>query len=75
MWQNNKSVTRTHSKNGSQMAWAIIDGVAGNKWLRVRPNAADGVTNVFILLSIAKANGRRVDVLVNGDFIEQATLR
>jgi peroxiredoxin family protein len=51
----------------------MISGVAG--WKKVRPNAADGVTNVFIILSTALANGRNVDVFINGDQVERATLR
>ena len=73
MWYNNRTVIRTHSKNGSQMAWAIIDGISG--WLRVRPGTADGVTNVFIILNVAFANNHRVDVYVRNNYIEQATLR
>lgn len=73
MWHNNVSVIRTHSKNGSQMAWAIVSGVSG--WQRIRPGSADGVTNVFSILNVALANSRRVDVYIQGGYIEQATLR
>lgn len=74
MWHNNVSVVRTHCKNGAQQAWAIIGGIAG--WKRVRPNAADGITNIFMILSAARANGRNVDVYIDGsDQITQATLR
>ena len=74
MWHNNLLVTRTHAKNGSQLAWAIVPG-AGSGWLRIRPSAADGVTNVFMILSAALANNRRVDVFVQNGQITQATLR
>jgi hypothetical protein len=73
MWYTNKSVIRTHSKNGTEMAWAIIDGISG--WKRIRPTCVDGVTNILLILSAAKANGRNVDVYINGYYIEQATLR
>ena len=73
MWHWNKTVIRTHSKHGSQMAWAIIGGLGG--WKRIRPLAADGVTNVFMILTTALANNRRVDVYIRGNMIEQATLR
>ncbi|MDH5669781.1 MAG: hypothetical protein OEY86_17415 [Nitrospira sp.] len=73
MWHNNKTVTRTHSKNGSQMAWAIISGISG--WKRIKPASADGVTNVFVILSAALANNRKVDVYIKDGFITQATLR
>ena len=74
MWHNNKTVVRTHAKNGNQMAWAIVQGV-GSGWLRIRPASPDGVTNVYMILSMALANNRRVDVLVDGNQITQATLR
>lgn len=73
MWHNNLSVTRTHSKNGSKMAWAIISGISG--WKRIKPDSSDGVTNVFMILNAALANNRKVDVYINGAYIEQATLR
>lgn len=75
MWHNGKTIVRTHTKNGSQLAWAIVNGVANNAWLRVKPGAADGVTNVFVILSAALANGRQVDVFVVNNEIAEATLR
>ncbi len=71
-WQNNLSVVRTHAKNGSQMGWAMV-GNSG--WLRVRPLAGDGVTNIFLILCEALANGRKVDILVTNGEISEATLR
>ncbi len=73
MWHNNKAVVRTHCKNGSRMAWAIIDGISG--WRKIRPTSNDGVTNIFMILSTARANNRRVDVYIRDGYIEQATLR
>ncbi|MCP5002646.1 MAG: hypothetical protein GY941_01650 [Planctomycetes bacterium] len=73
MWYDNKAVIRTHSKNGSRMAWAFIEGISGYK--RIRPTSNDGVTNVFLILSTARANNRRVDVYIRDGYIEQATLR
>lgn len=72
VWHNNKTVVRTHAKHNSQMAWAIIEN---SNWLRVKPNTADGVTNVFMLLCEALANDRKVDVLIRDGQIEQVTLR
>jgi hypothetical protein len=74
MWHNDKVVVRTHAKNPTQQAWAIISGV-GSGWLRIRPNAADGVSNIHMILSAALANNRRVDVLVVNNEITEATLR
>ena len=73
MWTNNKAVIRTHAKSGSRMAWALIEGIAGYK--RIRPTSPDGVTNIHLLLSAARANNRRVDVYIRSGYIEQATLR
>ncbi len=72
MWINNTRVIRTHAKNNSQMAWAIIEG---SQWLRVTPRSPDGVTDVFMLLCEALANNHRVDVYINNGQITQATLR
>ena len=73
MWYNNKAVIRTHSKNGTRAAWAVIEGISG--WKRIRPTSADGVANIFAILSIARANNRKVDVFIKDGYIEQATLR
>jgi len=70
-WIYNLSVLRTHAKNGSQMAWAILDGTP---WLSVKPVAADGVTNVFAILCDALAKSRKVDILIDHGQITQATL-
>jgi hypothetical protein len=74
MWHNNLQVSRTHAKNGAQLAWAIVPGV-GSGWLQIKPDSADGVTNVFMILSTALANNRSVDVYVQSGQITQATLR
>jgi hypothetical protein len=71
-WSNNRTVVRAHAKNGPQQTWAILDGTG---WIRVKPNAPDGVTNNFVILCEALANGRKVDVLLQGGQITQATLR
>jgi len=74
MWHNAKTVVRVHTKNGGQQSWAIIDGV-GSGWLQIKPGAADGVSNIHMLLSTALSNNRKVDVFVEQDKISQATLR
>ena len=73
MWYNNKTVVRAHCKSGTKMAWAIISGISGYK--RIKTTSADGVSNIFMILSEALANNRKVDVYINGAYIEQATLR
>jgi len=51
-----------HSKN----AWAHFSGFG---WRKVDSKSADGVTNVFALLATARANGRRLDVQMDGSKI------
>jgi|LGVF01.1.fsa_nt_gb hypothetical protein len=72
MWHYNKAVIRTHSKNGSLLAYAFIGGIG---WKRIRPTSVDGVTNIFMILSVARANNHSVDVYIHDNHIEQATLR
>ncbi|TKJ17980.1 hypothetical protein A6V29_01175 [Blastococcus sp. CCUG 61487] len=71
-WSNQRTVVRTHAKNGTQMAWAILDGTG---WIRVAPRSPDGVTNNLAVLSEALANGRKVDVLLQQGSIAEATVR
>lgn len=71
-WFNNLSVIRTHAKHHSQTAWALV---SGSSWLRLRPNAPDGTTNVFVSLCEALANNQKVDIYVRNGQIEQITLR
>jgi hypothetical protein len=73
MWHNNVTVAKTHAKDGSRMAWAIINGVSG--WKRIRSTTPDGVSNLHLLLSTALANNRNVDVYIQSNEITQATLR
>ena len=69
MWHNNKLVLQTFASHHGQNAWANIEGLG---WKKIKPNAADGVTNLFILMNAAKANGRRVNVHLDADQIDIA---
>lgn len=71
MWHNNKLVVQTFGSHHAQNAWANIEGLG---WKKIKPNAPDGVTNLFLLLNAAKANGRRVNVHLDGDQIDIAYL-
>ena len=71
-WWNNISVVRTHAKSHPQMTWALV---SGSSWIRLRPNAPDGISNEFSLLCKALANNRKVDIYVKDSQIEQVTLR
>lgn len=74
MWHNAKDVVRTHCKSGTQQAWAIVKDVSSG-WLRIKTGAPDGVTNIYMILSMALASGRKVDVFVEANEIKEATLR
>lgn len=73
MWHNNLSVSRVYTSNHSQNCYAIVSGISG--WKKVKTGSTDGVTNVHVALSAAKANGRKVDVYIVSDQIERVTLR
>jgi uncharacterized protein YbjT (DUF2867 family) len=57
MWT---KINQVYSSPHSQNAWAHLVGT--NKWHKILTGAADGVTNVFLILSTAKANDRQVYV-------------
>jgi hypothetical protein len=60
VWTNiNQVYSSYHSQNG----WAHL--AATNTWHRILTGAADGVTNVFVLLSTAKANNRQAYVVLD----------
>ena len=64
MWHNNKNVTRTFISSGSKNSYVAIEGVG---WRRIKPDAADGVTNLTIMMNVAKAHGRTVNVNIDGN--------
>ena len=71
MWHYQKFVLRTQTKAAQDTAWAIIRGTGAIRWLRIRPDSADGVGNVLTLLSVAQANGQPIDVHIeNGEITE-----
>jgi hypothetical protein len=71
IWKNNVSATRVYTSHDSQNAWALIDGVG---WRRLETTSKDGVTNMFILFCEAVANGKKVDVYVDGSKVYRAVL-
>lgn len=73
MWNNNKTVSRTYCSADKQNAHAIISGISG--WKKIKTGAASGVTNVFLTLNAAKANGRKVDVYIVSNQIERVVMR
>ncbi|MDQ3681310.1 MAG: hypothetical protein M3378_12375 [Actinomycetota bacterium] len=61
MWT---KINQVFTTRDSQNGWAHL--VATNKWHKILTGAADGVTNVFLLLSSAKASDRQVYVVLDG---------
>jgi hypothetical protein len=72
MWHNNRLVLNVYAVHNPGGVWATIEGIDG--WKRVRPGAVDGVTNLAVLLSAAKANDRRVHVDIVEDEITRAIM-
>lgn len=62
LWHYNKRVWNTFASNDSQNAWANIEGLG---WRKLKPNAADGVTNMFVAFCEAVANNLRVHVFAD----------
>ncbi|NYT02668.1 MAG: hypothetical protein GKC10_07930 [Methanosarcinales archaeon] len=61
-WYYNRKVKSTFVHHTTQWAWAEIDGLG---WRRIKDGAADGVTNMFVMMCAARANERLVHVDVD----------
>lgn len=62
MWYNNVKIDAIYVYSNSQWAWASIPGIG---WRKIRGGAADGVTNMLLMLNAAKANDRPCNVYVD----------
>jgi len=60
MWMN---INQTYSTPHSMNSWASLPNQGFRK---VKPIAADGVTNTFLLLALARATGKQAHVTVDG---------
>jgi hypothetical protein len=60
VWTN---INQVYASRDSQNAWAHL--VATNAWHKILAGAADGLTNVHLLLCAAKANNRQVYVVLD----------
>jgi hypothetical protein len=58
----NVSVSATYVSKDSQNAWAYLAGTGLNKYIKIKPGAADGVSNLFVLFCAAQTSGRKVTV-------------
>lgn len=56
-------VNQIFTSHHAQNAWAhlAVDGT----WHKILPNAADGVSNVHLVLTTARANGKQVYVVLD----------
>ena len=51
--------------------WAFLDGIG---WRRVRPDNADAVTNMSVMLCEARTSGKTVNAFLDADQITQLYL-
>jgi len=56
-------INQVYSSRDGQNAWAHL--ASDNAWHKVLPGAADGVTNVFVILTTAKGNDRQVYIVLD----------
>ena len=60
MWMN---INRTYATTAAKNCWALLPGKG---WRRVKSGSDSGVTNVHLLLSLARANGKQAHVTLDG---------
>jgi uncharacterized protein YbjT (DUF2867 family) len=56
-------INQVYSTRDAQNAWAHL--ASDNAWHKILPGAADGVTNVFVVLSTAKGNNRQAFIVLD----------
>ena len=57
-------INQVYCSYHSQNAWAHLAGTGA--WHKILPGSGDGVTNVHLLLTAAKANNRQAYVVLDG---------
>lgn len=62
MWTN---INQIYTSHHSQNAWAHLAGTGA--WHKILPQSTDGVTNVHVLLTAAKANNRQAYVVFDAN--------
>jgi hypothetical protein len=70
-WHSNVTVTQVYATPHSQNAWAYFQGLG---WRKIQTGSADGVTNMHILLTEARANNRPVTIYADGNLVYYAYL-
>jgi hypothetical protein len=56
-------INQVYATRDAQNAWAHC--AATNAWHKILPGAADGVSNVFVVLSTAKGNARQAYIVLD----------
>jgi C1A family cysteine protease len=70
-WYSNIAVNQVFATRDSQNAWGHFQNLG---WRRIQPGSPDGVTNMLALLTEAVANGKKVTIYADGNFVYQAYL-
>lgn len=70
-WYPSVTVSQVFATRETQNAWGYFQGLG---WRRIQTGSADGVTNMLALLTEAVANGKKVTVYADGNFVYQAYL-
>ena len=58
-------INQVYTSRDAQNAWAHLAGT--NAWHKILPGAADGVTNVHVLLTAAKASNKQAYVVLDAN--------
>jgi hypothetical protein len=58
-------INQVYCSRDGQNAWAHLP--LDNAWHKILPGAADGVTNVFLILTTAKGNNRQVYIVLDAN--------
>ncbi len=61
MWT---TINQTYATPASRNAWA--HPASAGAWRKIKPTSDSGVTNVLLLLGLAKANAKQAHVTVDG---------
>ena len=72
MWHNNIKVKATFAADGFKDVWANLDTLG---WRRIKTDASQSVSNLYTLLSGARAHDRTVNAHLDGSEIDIAYLK
>jgi len=56
-------INQVYTTRDSQNAWAHL--ASDNAWHKILTGATDGVSNVFVVLSCAKGNGKQAYIVLD----------